>query len=353
MVSLAAQTAANNAEQSWTVTTVVKGTGSPVRKTEKYSKSGTKTLYTEHVEQLGPDGYQPSYDIEKETVREDATTTRSTARRYSPDGSGRKQLVEATEEETKHLSNGESTVVRTTSNPTPEGDLRIVKREVAKTRTTGPGSQQTETSIYLADSGDGISGNLAPVWQTQEEQKRSGNDLTKTSTTKLADFGSGGFKLAEVTENTVKQDGENRTAEESASRPDFEGNLSEVSRTVVHERQSHGQSVETAETYSLDVPGRTRDGQLHLVQRVTTTVRGADAGRTTTEQQIEQIDPDGLALKVMTRVSDVVTSGPAGTEETRTTSVRNPDGNFTVTSTEEVKSDQPPGIPPQSSPSNQ
>jgi len=75
--------------------------------------------------------------------------------------------------------------------------------------------------------------------------------------------------------------------------------------------------------------------------------------RTTTEQQIEQIDPVGLDFKVMTKVSDVVTSGPAGTEETRAIRARNPDGTFSVISVEEGKSDQPPGIELQSSPSNQ
>ncbi len=334
--------------------TVVTGTGGPLLETEKYTKSGSKTLYTKNVEELGPDGYRTSYDIEKETVQQDATTTRSTERRYSPDGSGRKQLVQVIEEQTKHLPNGESTVVRTTSDPTPGGNLQIIKREVAETRNSGPESQEIETSTYLSDSGGGSSsGDLGPVWQTHEQQERSDNDHTKTTkTTELADFGQGGWKLSELREKVVKQDGENRTTEESVSRPDFEGKLSEVSRTSAHDRQSHGQDVETAETYSLDVPGRTRDGQLHLIQRVTT-VRAGDAGRTTTEEQIEQIDPDGLDLKVMTRISDVVTSGPAGTGETRTTSVRNPNGSFSVTSTEELKSDQPLGIQPQSSPSDQ
>jgi hypothetical protein len=82
-------------------------------------------------------------------------------------------------------------------------------------------------------------------------------------------------------------------------------------------------------------------------------MRSGDAGGATTEQQIEQIDPVGLDLKVMTKTSDVVTSGPAGTEETRTTRVRNPDGNFSVFSVEEVKSDRAPGSELQSSPSNQ
>jgi hypothetical protein len=68
---------------------------------------------------------------------------------------------------------------------------------------------------------------------------------------------------------------------------------------------------------------------------------------------MEQIDPVGQDLKVMTRTSDVVSSGPAGAEETKTTRARNPDGTFSVISVEAGKSDQAPGIELQASPSNQ
>jgi len=166
------------------------------------------------------------------------------------------------------------------------------------------------------------------------------------------DSGNGGLKLAELSEKVVKEQGENRNSEEHFWLPDLNGNLSEVSQTVVKDTQSHGQNVETAETYSIDVPGKGRDGQFHLIQRVTT-VRSGDAGRTTTEQQMEQIDPVGLDLKVMTKTSDVATSGSAGTEETKTTRARNADGTFSVSAVETSNSDKPPGTEPQSSPSNQ
>ncbi len=244
-----AQTVSNDTDQSWTVTTVAKGPGAPLRTTEKCSKSGSKVLCEKNVEVLGADGYRPS-------------------------------------------SYG-------------------------------------------------------------ERQKRGDNDrIETTKITKSADSGNGGLKLAEVNEKVVKQDGENRTTEESVSVADAEGKLAEVSRTVVRNTQSHGQNVETAETYSLDVPGKGRDGQFHLIQRVTT-VRSGDAGRTTTEQQMEQIDPAGLDLKVMAKISDVATSGPAGTEETKTSRARNPDGTFSVSSVETSNSAKAPGTEPQSSPSNQ
>jgi hypothetical protein len=258
-----------------------------------------------------------------------------------------------TEEEAKDLPNGESNVVQTTSKPTPEGDLQIVEREDVETRKGGPESQDTKSTTYRTDSGGNISGNPVPIRQTDEQQKREDNGrIETTKTAKLVASGNGGLQLAEISEKVVKQDGENRTSEERVSLADFEGNLSEVSRTVVKDTQGHGQNLETAETYSVDVPGRSRDGQFHLVQRITT-VRSGDAGRTTTEHQIEQIDPVGLDLKVMTKTSEVMTSGPAGSEKRKTTRSRNPDGTFSVISVETSDSDKAPGPELQSSQSNQ
>jgi hypothetical protein len=346
-----AQTVSNSTDQSWTVTTVAKGPGGPLRTTEKCSKSDSKVLCEKNVEVLGSDGYRPSFYTETETDQEDATTTRSIQRSYRPDGNGRKQLAQVTEEETNHLPNGESNVVRTTSKPNPEGNLQIVQREDVETRKSGPESQETKSTTYRINSDGNVNGNMAAVRQTNEQQKRGDNDrIETTKSTKSVDSGKGGLELAETSETVVKQDGENRTTEESISRPDAEGNLAEVSRTVVKHTQSQGQNVETAETYSLDVPGKSRDGQFHLIQRVTT-VRSGDAGRTTTE--MEQIDPVGLDLKVMTKISDVATSGPAGTEERKTTRARNPDGTFSVSSVETSNSDKAPGTELQSSPSNQ
>jgi hypothetical protein len=256
-------------------------------------------------------------------------------------------LAQVTEEEITNLPNGESNVVRTTSNPDPYGDLHVMQREVIETTKEGPDSQVTNSTVYLTD----ISGNLAPAWQTQEQQKRGANgSIETTKTTKSADSGNGGWQLDEITKQVVREDGETRTTEDRISRPDSEGNLSQVSRIVVKDTQINGQNVETAETYSDYVPGSTRDGRLHLIQRVTT-VQSRNPGRTTTEQQVERINPYGLHgdMIVMTKTSDVVTSGPAGAERTKTTRVWNPDGGFSVISVETTKSDQPPVIELQTS----
>ena len=119
-------------------------------------------------------------------------------------------------------------------------------------------------------------------------------------TTLLPD-GNGKWEVGEVKENTIKEDGKNRTTEERVSRPNSEGRLSEVSRTVGKETETAaGEKSNTVETYSTDVPGVAGDGSLHLNQRATT-VEKKDSGGKTTEQQVEQPNPgnpsDGLQVK--------------------------------------------------------
>jgi hypothetical protein len=351
-VCAVAQTSAHNGtDQSWTASTqVVPQNANPERTTESHTKSGNRTLDKKSVEVLNADGkYEPYFEVEIETVRENATT-RSIARTYNPGVNGEKQLSQVTEEETQNSGNGDANIVRTTSNPDSNGNLQVVQREVTNTITKGPDSQDTQTTIYLID----ISGKLAPSMQVHEQQERGVNgDLKATKTTLLQD-GNGRWQAAEIAERTVKEDGQNRSTEVRVSRRDFEGNVSPVSQVVAKDTQVNGQARETAETYSIDVPGSARDGKLHLVQRATT-VQKNEPGRTTTKQEVEQPDPGDpqAGLGVTTKTTDTLVSGVSGTEETNTISVQYPGAsNFTVVSVETKKSEQIPAIQVQISPAD-
>ena len=85
------------------------------------------------------------------------------------------------------------------------------------------------------------------------------------------------------------QEDKNSTTEVRVSRPDSQGKLGEVSRTVSKESESaSGDKRNIVETYSVDVPGSSRDSSLHLVERATTLQRAGSTGQQTTEQQVEQ-----------------------------------------------------------------
>jgi hypothetical protein len=342
------QTAAGGNDKPWTATSQTSGNGAPSRTTENHTKSGNRTLDKQTVEVLGPDGrYQPYLDTETETVQVDAATTRTIVRSYARDAEGHKTLTQVTEEESKTAANGDGKVVRTTSNPDLNGGLQVVQREVSDTRKTGPDAQETKTTVYMPQGGG-----LVPVQQTQEVQKHGADHSIEVKKTTLLPDGDGKFQVGEVKESTIREQGKNRTTEERVARPDSNGKLTEISRTVGKETEGAGQQkTNTVETYSTDNPGFTGDGKLHLNQRVTT-VQKKDATGRATEQQVEQPNPGtpDAGLRLTTKTIDIVRAGASGTQVTSTIQVRDASGSFNVVSVDTRKSDQVPAKPVQIAP---
>jgi hypothetical protein len=185
---------------------------------------------------------------------------------------------------------------------------------------------------------------MTAVQQTQESQRRgSGGSVDVKRTTLLPD-GNGNWQVGEVKESTIRDQGKNRTSEERVSRPDSEGKLAEISRTVGKETEGTGQQkTSTVEIYTTDNPGFTGDGKLHLNQRVTT-VQNKDATGSRTEQHVEEPNPGDptAGLRVTTKTIDIVRSGASGTQSTNTIQVRGASGSFNVVSVDTRKSDQVP-----------
>jgi len=181
--------------------------------------------------------------------------------------------------------------------------------------------------------------------QVREQQRRAINGQIESVKTTLLPDANGGWQVHEVGERTVKEDGQNRTTDERISRRDFEGNVSLATRVVTRDSVSNGQATRTSETYSIDLPGSTRDGKLHLTEQ-SASVQTRSHGRTTTEQHISEPDPGDpqRGLSVSTKTKDVVVAGQSGTEKASTVSARDPDGNFNVVSVEIKKLDNVPAI---------
>jgi hypothetical protein len=106
------------------------------------------------------------------------------------------------------------------------------------------------------------------------------------------------------------------------------------------------------ESYSLDVPGSTRDGSLHLVERETTRQPAAQSGEQTVEQTIERPTPGdpSSGLHVTTLRTDVLRSGSSGAEDTRTVELRDINGDLNVVSVDMTKSDNAHAIQVQIAP---
>jgi len=272
-----------DANQSWTAATDTQSDGANFLRTVKsHTQTGNRAVDNESVQRRGSDGrFEPYQDIEKTTLRVDATTERTTTRMFGRDADGAKTLVQITEEEKHTQPGGGSNVVRTTSSPDGNGKLQLLQREVEETTKTSKDVEETKTTVLLP----GVNGGLAPSRKLQERRKRSADGTVESQTTTLLPDGAGRWQVGEIREATTRQEGKNRSTEEIVSRPDAEGKLGEVSRTVSRELGSAaGERRITEETYSVDAPGSAPDGSLHLVERATTTERansnGAHAIRT-------------------------------------------------------------------------
>lgn len=349
--ALAQNARPNTTNDSSTATTQTSvANTSPSRTTESHVRSGNKSVEKQTVEALGPNGqYQPASETEKETIHVNATTTRTVVRSYSWDVNGQRNLQQVTEEEARSSASGDVEVVRTSSESDGNGNLQVVQREVADTRTISPDVQETKTTTYLPNG----NGDLTPSLQTRELQKRSADHRVEVKKTLLQPNSSGNWKVAEVKESTIKEDNKARTSEERISRPDSDGGLSEVSRTVGKETQSAaGEKTTTVETYFTNAPGVAADGGLRLNWQVTT-VQKTDSGGKTTEQQRMQPNPNDTngGLQVSTRTKYTVRYAASGTDETKTIQERDVNGAFQVVSVETRKSDQAPAPQVQAAPS--
>ncbi len=354
-VTLWAQTSdsqTDDANKSWTATTESQNDNvNPTRTLESHTRSGNRTLDKQSVQRRGSDGhFEPYQDIEKDTVQVDATTVRTITRTFGRDANGVKTLVQMTEEEKHTLPGGDSNVVRLTSNPDVNGKLQLVQRETEETKRTSKDVEETKTTVMLPS----VNGGLAPAMKVQEVRKRGANDTVESQKTTLLPDGAGKWQVGEIRQATIREEGKNRSTEERVSRPDSEGKLGEVSRTVSEESESApGEKRNTVETYSVDVPGSTRDGSLHLVERATTAQRTSPTGQQTTEEQVEQPNPGdpGSGLRVTTLTTDTVRPGPSGAQGTRTVQVRGANGSIGIVSVGTTKSDDIQAIQVQIAPS--
>lgn len=327
----------SDASKSWSAATdSVTDSANPTRTFQSHTQSSDRTIDTRSIQTRGPDGnFIPYQDIETETVKVNATTSRTITRTFVRGGDGAKALFQVTEEERRTLPGGDSNVMRTTSNPDANGNLQLVQREIRETRKSGPDVQETKTTVQLPS----INGGLAPVMETQESQKRSGRTVEIQKTTLLPD-GDGKWQVGEVRRSTISDDGKARSKEERVFRPDSEGKMGEVSRTVSKETSDvSGEAKKSEATYSVDVPGAASDGSLHLVERVSTTQRSSSSGQRTT-QTTEQANPGdpGSGLVVSTITTDTVRPGTSGGQATRTVEIRGGSGDLGVVSVDTTKS---------------
>jgi hypothetical protein len=116
---------------------------------------------------------------------------------------------------------------------------------------------------------------------------------------------------------------------------------------------SSGEKQSTVENYSVDMLGASRDGTLHLVQRVTSTQSTDPTGQQTAVRHVQEPNPGdpNAGLRVTSFSTETVRSSPSGAEATRTVQVRNGGGEYEVFALDTTRSDNVHAIQVQMAPS--
>lgn len=342
-------TSTSDSNQSWSASSQqqsASGNLNSTRSSIQHTEGNGRTVETQTLERIGMDGqYVPYLDVERESVKVDATTTRTVERTYGRDPDGQRKLMTVTEEETRSLPGGGQKVVRNVSNPDLNGGLQLVRREIQDTKQTSAKTQETRTTVLSPD----INGGLKPTMQIEERQTKSSDHAVEFKKSTLLPDGAGNLQVMEVRQGTIKEEGtQGKTKEENLLRPDADGKLAVVERTVSKESEdAPGEKRETVETYSTAVPGAAADGSLHLTQRVTTMQRKRFDGGQLTEQQVEQRNPGnpGDSPRVTQKVIDIVRPGISGpANEKRTTLSLDSTGSLGVVWVDTGKTDNPTAI---------
>jgi len=336
----------NTSSQSWSTTSQhsdASGTENSTRAQETHTESNGHAVDKRSVQSLGPDGrYIPYSDVETESVRVNDTTVRTTQRTYGRDADGNRTLVQQTQEESRTLADGQRKLVRTTSNPDSNGALQVVRQEVVDSKQVSPGIRDTKTTVLSPDPNGGFSATV----QVEEREKQTGPGTVEFKKSTSLNDGSGHWNLSEIRQGTVKQDGAQGTKEESVLRPDSNGNFSVVERTVSKQSAQPGETRDTTETYSTNIPGQAGDDSLQLVNRASTVQRTTASGQKSTTRQIEQTNPadPGAGLHVTQEAIDIVKPGGNGTVEQKTVLATDFNGQTSVVSVDFANSNKPAAV---------
>ena len=317
------------------------GALNPVRSHTTHSEVDGRVVDKTVFERLGPDGrYVPYSEIERELVKVNDTATRTVERSYGRDADGRRTLAQETREEARSFADGAKKVTRTTSNPDGNGALQVVQRAEIDSKTVSPGVRDTSTTLFSADGRGGLG---ATMRIEERERKTDASTVEFTKSTSLAD-GVGHWALSERREGTTRQDAGGTTKDERVLRPDANGKMAVVDRTVSKEGPG---GAGTTETYSTNVPGQAGSDGLQLVRRESSVERTGAGGERQLIRKVEQPNPGepGAGVRVTQEAIDIVRPGANGVDRQQSTIVtRDANGNMNAVWVDMGSSNKPAAV---------
>ncbi len=248
------------------------------------------------------------------------TPVRTVERSYVRGPDGERTLQQVIQQETHSIGDGEQKTVRSISNPDGNGTLQVVRRQITDSKQLAPNLRETRTTVLSPD----LDGALAPVAEIQERETKTGEHSAQFKKSTLLPDGNGGWQVSEVREGTIQGDPDKgQIKDEKVLRPDGNGNLAVVERTVTKDTATApGEKRKTVDQYATDIPGTSPEGSLRLAQR-TTTVEKASGASSQTMMQTEQANPanpsDGM--RVTGKTIDIVRPGYDGSVQQKTTTL--------------------------------
>jgi hypothetical protein len=328
LISVCALCVAQQPQSSSDTTNVTDTTGAraPYRVTNQRTEENGRVVEKQVYESPSINGgYAATSDVEQETIKVNDSTTRVIKRAYTRDASGNRQLFQITEEERTASPDGREKTVRSTSRVDNDNRWQVVERETEDAAPTGKDSRKV-TSTLMRQGANG----LVAVQQTQTTEQRTGNTTRSREVISNADP-NGSFQPSAVKETvaTITKDG--ITTDEKTLADDGRGQMVVVGRTVTNEtKNAVGQSQQTVQEYSANVPGATPDGTLHLVRQSTENVQRDASGAVQTQSQTQTVNAGNPTDSLQTVTTATGVSQPTGRGQSDTkTTVRDTNGGGT------------------------
>ena len=255
------------------------GDGGPWQRTQTRTQSAGREVVVETLELPDVDGKLTPV---RQTVVEStgATPVAREVFRFTPDR--RRELMATTDSRQDPAAAGESRVVHDTSSMDVNGRLVLTSREIARTRSSGPDARQTETTFLVPT----LNQRLEEVERVVDNERRTGAGVIEHDGVHLMRDINGRWQPIETRRGDVRDTGPSeRLEQETIERPDINGHLAVVERTVVRRFRADGQDhlvVESYAPYASVWPSA--DRRLVLVERLHRTIRATADGTSTVDE---------------------------------------------------------------------
>lgn len=308
------------------------GAANPTRLIQSHQQEDGRTVDIQTLQRQSINGGTEVYgQTETETVKVNATTTRTTTRHFVTNSDGQKVLNGVTVEDKRELPDGAENVLSTVSRPDADGKLQVTQREVQQSEQTGPGVRTTNTTVLLP----GPDGALAPSTQTHEVQKQLQPGMIEYTRSLSLRNGDGNWQVNEVRQGTIQKSGSTETKQENVSRLNQDEQMAVVEKTVSKETKSDGEQRKEVQKFSTMMGDASAypDGQMHLDRQLTTVTRTGPGGEQVTEQQVNERSPAAPdeGLRPSQRVLDITRPGLEGVkQQTVTIELASPNGGMNV-----------------------